>query len=607
LVGVETKLEVPPNPSLGHLALPLFSLGTTIPALPSPFGLIAKVAQQRNYLNFKADIPKLASVLFAQVREKGINYCSLLTDGKRVIIEHTSANPLHPMHIGHARNAFLGDSLARLMRARGHNVSTHFYVDDMGLQVMIATIGFKRSPKKPDRVKPDHWIGFVYAVSNIMYELAELKPKLAEGNPEYADLIKKRDELAGYAESLREKFPDEFDQITSALSGMSLEEWNQEIAAMIKGMESGDPSVTNPVRDLVNLALDGFKQTLGEAGIQFDQWDWESEQASGDEMKALLSALSSSPFRIDYKGVVALDCESIAKQPEVAKKILPETKLQKEIPPMVLTRADGSTLYQTRDVLYSLRKLAAADEVYNVIGAEQTLAQLQVKLALFALNHPKAAHLHHVPYELVRLPGRRMAGRYGSYVTLDEVMSLAITMASNEVRKRNPDMEEAALLEAAKAIGIGAVKYALISVNAQKVVEFEIERALNFDENSAPFLQYAAVRSRNVLSVAERRGINKPTSPDFSRLTDPDEEKLVLLCSRLPDTAAYAADSLHVEALASHLMDIANAFNSYYTRVPILAAGDDETVQARLALAEAVSMAITSGLSLLGIDVPKKM
>ena len=598
---------MPPNPSLGHLALPLFSLGTTIPALPSPFGLIAKVAQQRNYLNFKADIPKLASVLFAQVREKGINYCSLLTDGKRVIIEHTSANPLHPMHIGHARNAFLGDSLARLMRARGHNVSTHFYVDDMGLQVMIATIGFKRSPKKPDRVKPDHWIGFVYAVSNIMYELAELKPKLAEGNPEYADLIKKRDELAGYAESLREKFPDEFDQITAALSGMSLEEWNQEIAAMIKGMESGDPSVTNPVRDLVNLALDGFKQTLGEAGIQFDQWDWESEQASGDEMKALLSALSSSPFRIDYKGVVALDCESIAKQPEVAKKILPETKLQKEIPPMVLTRADGSTLYQTRDVLYSLRKLAAADEVYNVIGAEQTLAQLQVKLALFALNHPKAAHLHHVPYELVRLPGRRMAGRYGSYVTLDEVMSLAITMASNEVRKRNPDMEEAALLEAAKAIGIGAVKYALISVNAQKVVEFEIERALNFDENSAPFLQYAAVRSRNVLSVAERRGINRPTSPDFSRLTDPDEEKLVLLCSRLPDTAVYAADSLHVEALASHLMDIANAFNSYYTRVPILAAGDDETVQARLALAEAVSMAITSGLSLLGIDVPKKM
>ncbi len=597
----EQRLEVPPNVNLGHLALPLFEFKEKKFELTPPTGLIADVALKNGYLNFKADIPALGLLLNQQVNEKGEEYASLKITGKKIIIEHTSANPLHPMHIGHARNAFLGDSMARLMKARGHNVSTHFYVDDMGLQVMIASIGYKAAPFMPKGIKPDHWVGFVYAVSNIMYELAEVSAKLKEAVDDYKSLMEKQDELAGYAETLREKLPSEFDEITSKLSKLSAEDWEKEISRMLRGMETGDPEVKKLVRGLVETALSGFKETLGDTGIGFDQWDWESDLANGEEITALIAALRSSPFAITHKGVLAIDCKAVME----AKSVKPDSPIR-EVPPLVLLRSDGTTLYQTRDILYSIRKLSQADEVYNVVGAEQSTAQLQVKLALYAINHPKAPFIHHVPYEMVRLPGRKMAGRYGSYVTLDEVISSAISLAEKEVKERNPDLDDETLRKSSEAIGIGAVKYALLSVSSQKVVEFQLERALNFEENSAPFIQYAAVRAKSLLNMAEKRGIPESEKPDFRKLTDVDEQRLILLCSMLPDTAAYAADTLHVEALATRLMDIANAFNSYYARVPILNA-ELETAQARLALARSVSMSIRSGLRLLGIDVPEKM
>ncbi len=601
------RLEVPSDLRLGHLALPLFHLHGKPINLVEPSGLIASVNVNNNYLNFKCNIKKLSEATFNQIKEMGENYCNNRVQGMQVIIEHTSANPLHPMHIGHARNAFLGDSLARLMKARGHFVKTHFYVDDMGLQVMIATIGFKNSPKKPEGVKPDHWIGFVYAVANIMYEIAGINSKLNENGSDYSSLVKKRDELIGYAASLREKFPKEFDELSSSLSKMSLNEWERAISTMIRGMEVKDQSTLKLVRDLVNTALLGFKETLDRVNVNFDEWDWESQQATEEDIRGLVESVQDSPFKMLYKGVLAVDCNAVAKLPEASKDLTLIEKAGKEIPPMLLLRSDNTTLYQTRDVIYSIKKLASADEVYNVVGAEQSLAQLQVKLALYAINHPKASRLHHVPYEMVRLPGRKMAGRYGSYVTLDEVIDLAVLMASNEIRRRNPQMDEQALIKSSEAIGIGAIKYALLSVSAQKVVEFQVERALNFEENSAPFIQYAAVRANNILSTASKRGIMIPEEPDFSNLTDEAEQEIILLCSRLPDTVAYAADTLHVEALASNVMEIADKFNSYYARVPVLTADNYSVIGARLALSKIVYMSLRSALSLLGIAIPEKM
>ncbi|MGC8601817.1 MAG: arginine--tRNA ligase [Thermoprotei archaeon] len=597
----EQRLEVPPSITLGHLAFPMFELKEKPSHLPSPSGLVAEVSIKNGYMNFKANISALASLLNEQIEDKREDFASLKIEGNKVIIEHTSANPLHPMHIGHARNAFLGDSLARLMRARGHNVSTHFYVDDMGVQVMIAAIGYRIAPEMPKGIKPDHWIGFVYAVSNIMYELAEVREKLKSNPDDYSSLIQKQDELVGYASSLREKLPKEFDAITSALSNITFDDWNKEIARTLRGLESGDNDVKNLVRQMVGLALEGFRQTLDGVGVRFDQWDWESDLTSADEIAALIAAVRSSPFAISYKGVLAIDCKAVME----ARSLKPETAI-KEVQPLVLLRSDGTTLYQTRDIIYSLKKLALADEVYNVIGAEQSVAQLQVKLALYAVNHPRAGHLHHVPYEMVRLPGKKMSGRYGSYVTLDEVVSTAVALAKKEIKERNEGLDERELANSAQAIGIGAVKYALLSVNAQKVVDFQLEKALNFDENSAPFIQYAAVRAKNLVAKGEEKGLRLQGRIDFSTLSDDDEKRIVLLCSRLPDVSAYAADSIHVESLASHLMEIANVFNSYYSRVPILSS-DGEVAEARLALSRAVYWSLRSGLKLLGIDVPDRM
>ncbi|MDP7975158.1 MAG: arginine--tRNA ligase [Thermoprotei archaeon] len=599
-------LEIPPSATYGHLALPLFSvtLPSSLPVVPQE-SLIAEVRIAGRYLNFIAKTPELALMSYRRALERGERYACLQQERGKIIVEHTSANPLHPMHVGHARNAFLGDSIARLKAARGNKVETHFYVDDMGLQVMIAALGFERAPPMPPGEKPDHWVGFVYAVSNIMYELAQLDHMVKEEPEKYSELVSRRDNLVGYAQALREKHQREFDLLSSALRGLDKDAWEKELSQTLRGMEGGDDRFKKKVEAVVKLALEGFRQTLDKAGVSFDSWDFESTMANPEELKALLAAASASPFAVTYKGTLALNCDAVAKLPKVSAEL--GNLGLKEIPPMVLIRSDGTSLYETRDIIYSMKKLQLADEVYNVVGAEQTLAQLQVKLALFAIGHPKASHLHHVAYEEVRLPGRKMAGRYGSYVTLDELIQTAVTMASQEIRKRNPEIDRESLEKSARSIGIGAVKYSLLSVSAQKAVEFNVTRALDFDQNSAPFMQYAAVRAKSVLRTAEERGICIPSDPRTNQLLHPLEEELVLLCSRLPDVASYAADSLHVESLASHLMTIADRFNSYYASLPIIGAPDAELRGARLALCKLVEISLESGLSLMGIQVPSEM
>jgi arginyl-tRNA synthetase len=275
-----------------------------------------------------------------------------------------------------------------------------------------------------------------------------------------------------------------------------------------------------------------------------------------------------------------------------------------EIPSLTLVRADGTTLYTTRDIPYNLWKFQKAEKVINVIGMEQTLPQLQLKLALCALGHvDEAKNLIHFPYNLVNLPGYKMSSRRGRYITLDETIDEAVKRAYEEVTKRSPSLPEEDKKKISEFVGIGALKYALIEVDPSKPVVFTWDRVLNFEKNSAPYIQYSHARAVSIQRKADRR----PEKPNYSLLDEPIERALILLLARFPEIFIDASDNLRPNEIAEFANALADKFNTFYNALPVIKAKPLELSDARLVLVEATRIVLRNALSILGIEAPERM
>jgi arginyl-tRNA synthetase len=613
--GVEVGLEPPPDPKFGDLAYPCFEAAKQLERNPFDVaveleGLVEQRIKQRSpsivagveaarpgYLNFKADVAELASSLFKAIQASPELYGRLPADRRlRVIVEHTSGNPVHPLTAGTGRNAFLGDALARLLEARGHVVKRHFYVDDVGFQVALAAYAYSLIKGRFEaKGKPDHFVGLLYALANAFMELQRLKGE-AEGEGEEAvEARSKLSEWAATLQELRERDEKLFDVFLEAAQGLNLRE---EALKLNRAYERGDPAALKQVRELCELALQGFKQTLARAGVKIDSWDWESEVAvwSGGAER-LIEALKSTPFTSVEGGALVFDAEEAATALNLKLKL--GVRGDYTIPSLTLTRADGTTLYTTRDIAYALWKLHQADLVISVIGSEQRLAQLQLKIALHAMGRGGDADRYlHYAYELVRLPGQRMSGRRGRYVTLDQLIDEAAARLYVEVEKRWPTLPVDVKREVAERLGVGAVRFALLSVSASKPMTFSWDQVVNFERNSFPFINYAYVRALGIL----RKGGYMPSPVDASKLTEGIERELVLKLSLFPRTVKQAADELRPELLTAYLNELSQLFNSYYEKVDVIHVRDAELRKARLELTHAVKVVVGNGLNLLGIQ-----
>ena len=244
------------------------------------------------------------------------------------------------------------------------------------------------------------------------------------------------------------------------------------------------------------------------------------------------------------------------------------------------------------------------DRVIHVIGVEQSLAQLQLKVALAALGYTDLAeNFIHYSYELVSLPGFKMSSRRGKYVDLDRILDEAVERAKMEVLKRNRNMDGELVDKISRMVGVGAVRYSLISVSPNKKMVFTWDRILDFNRNSGPFIQYAHARACNILAKVEEAF----SDYDSSMLEDELELDLVLIVSRFPEIVMEAADTLRIELITDYLYDVALKFNSFYDSVHVLKSKPIQLRNARLQLVNAVRIVLSNGLSLLGIDAPKRM
>ncbi|UCD45076.1 MAG: arginine--tRNA ligase [Candidatus Bathyarchaeota archaeon] len=620
--GVElpaSRYSKPPNAEMGELSSAVcFQLARTVRQSPAEIAekivksinagsskLVESAEALNGYINFWADIGVFSEFVLTAVASEDTEYGFTKTGApQKVMVEHTSANPISPLHIGNARNSILGDCLVELLKRRGHEVAIHFLVNDVGRQVAMTAYGWQLLGRPEPEGRAELWVGTIYAGVNVINELTKLRGELreAEESGRVMEIAELQGEIENYetaAAELRKRYPKVYDTLQEKLP--QIKDPAAEIVKLNTAYENNEPQAVEDVRKVVGYCIEGFQTSLGEIGIGFESFDFESDLVWRKAAEEVLEELKDTDYIILDEGALILDCDRIAVDMGLKERwgLNPEH----EIPRLVLVRSDGTTLYTLRDMAYSIWKFGKVDRVINVIGGEQRLAQLQLRIALAAMDKLSMGDNQlHYAYELVYLPGVKMSGRLGRYVTLLDVVEKAVELAYEEVDKRTPYLSKEEKTAIANMVGHGAVKYTMLAVDPMKTVTFDWGKALNFETNSAPFIQYSHARACNILKKTE-----ETPEPDYSSLRERRERELLMSLARFPEVFEGSVEELKPGDITAYSNQLADQFNSFYAALPVLKAETQELVGARLRLVDAVRIVLRNALSLLGIDAPERM
>lgn len=565
--------------------------------------LIAAVEDAGGYINFRLNYAIAGPLILNTVAMENENYgLAPVTNPIRVCVEHTSSNPAGPVTMATARNSILGDALARLCAARGHSVIRRFYVDDVGRQVSILAYGYNLLNRPEPEGKADHWFGRLYACTNCAVQVETTKRKLKAIGPDQSDqrakLQTNLDEWVGIAAELEALDKELLGKLVKMVQLENDPE--RAIQELGRKYEQNDKETTHLIRGIVERCLEGIKASLQEIGIVFDKWDWESQLLWDGLVKKTLDRLKQLPFTKPEKDSFVLDANAIVDAYSLREQFGLSSNY--EVPSLTLVRSDGTTLYSTRDIAYSLVKFKDSDRVVNVIASEQTLPQLQIRLALYALGEKEAAlNMVHYAYGLVELPGVKMSKRRAHFITLDEVVEQAKVRVDQTLAERK-QVGSAESQNIIRNIAYGAIKFAMLGVNSAKNLMFTWDRVLSLERNSAPFINYAYTRAGSIL----RKLGKTPNNPDCSLLTHPLEHILLFKVAQLPDVFCEAADQFKPEELATYASAVAEKFHEYYEKVDVIHA-DEQVKNARTALVASIQVVLRNSMELLGIKLSERM
>lgn len=498
--------------------------------------------------------------------EKAVNEQSPL-----VMIEYSSPNTNKPLHLGHVRNNLLGWSLAQIMEANGNRVVKTNIVNDRGIHICKSMLAWKKwgngaTPESTGK-KGDHLIGDYYVAFDQHYrtELAELTAKFkAEGmTDEEAEKRAKED---------------------SPLM--------KEAHDMLVRWEQGDEEVRALWKKMNDWVCQGFNETYKAMGVGFDKIYYESETYLEGKAK-VEEGLAKGLFFRKPDGSVWADLSN-------------EGLDQK-----LLLRADGTSVYMTQDIgTADLRfKDYPIDKMIYVVGNEQNYHFQVLSILLDRLGFKWGKELVHFSYGMVELPNGKMKSREGTVVDADDLMEEMVSAArrTSEELGKFADMTENERNEIARIVGMGALKYFILKVDARKNMLFNPEESIDFNGNTGPFIQYTYARIRSIMRKAEAEGIVLPSVLPNTLPLNEKEVQLIQKLNSFETVVEQAGKDYSPSGIANYCYELTKDFNQFYHDYSILNAESVEAKTLRLALAKNVAKTIKNGMQLLGIEVPERM
>ena len=555
---VERMLQPAREADQGDLSLPCFPFAKVLGIAPAAIAeriknamkeheAILEVNAVNGYLNIRASPTWLASSLLnGAVRYKNTG------SRREVLIEHTSANPNGPFHVGRARNAILGDTLVRLHRLWGDSVTAEYYVDDMGKQVAVLA-----------------WALENMSAGDVEQLLSDREP----ANPQWANKADHQRVRWYQAAQLLRKESDESESIEKT------------IGELVHASEHGDEAVLDAFQAAYQPVLDGMLETLGRLGIVFDRFTKESVFVTNGDVANLMERLGS----LEINGVADNGAQFL----DLGQRGL------KGKTEFFYRRGDGSSLYATRDIAYHQWKWTQCNELINVLGEDHKLQAQQVGLTLEELGERRPEVMF---YSFIKLPEGKMSTRRGNVVFMDDLLEEAQAHAVEVLKERRPDLDEASMTAIAEAVGTSAVRFNIISVSPEKGFTFRWEDALSFEAGSAPFVMYSHTRAcsihRKVMEADASIGDSRTTPPIPETMPDGLVQLLRVLAVH-DDRLAKVVREHRPNLYAEYMLQLSTAYNSFYRDCYII---DEGNVNAfYYAISELARTTLREGMEGLGI------
>ena len=623
IYGLEHQptVEVPPRRELGDLAFPAAlhlarelkkpprAIGEELAAGFEPPGFVREVrVEGPGYLNMFLDRSRSVSLLLG---EPLLDFAT--HDKQKVVVEHTNINPNKAAHIGHLRNAVLGDVVARLLRALGHPVEVQNYIDDTGVQLADVVVGF--------------------------LDLRGLEPSEIAAVPEPFDFHcwDLYSEVRAWMEEDAER---------PRLRAETLHE-----------LERGEGRRAEAGNLIARRIVGRHLATMRRIGVGYDLLTHESAIMG-------LDFFTQAFAQLEERGVIHLEEEGKNSGCWVMPLSQHEEFAGLEDPDKVIVRSDGTVTYVGKDIAYQLWKLGLlgrdfryrhwpeeniwetttegtgehpefgrAWEVVNVIDARQSYLQKIVKAGVAALGFEEAAERSvHFAYEMVSLSAAtakqmgfldeddegdggknlEMSGRRGIGVKADDLLDRLIAKSREEIASRNRDLDEEQLIALAGQIATAALRFFMVKATTTRMIAFDFDEALSFEGDSGPYLQYSAVRARNIRRRLAEEGLESEVDPAAvaelpAEIWADDLWDLALTVAMIPDRVRAAGEGLEPSLVARHALDLAQKFNAVYHRHPILREPDAELRRARLAATRVFARGMAELFGLMGIERPERM
>lgn len=622
----------------------------------------ASIEATNGYINIEFDTQRFANRVVGAIRQQAGEYGRGEQKTDRVMVEYSQPNTHKAFHIGHLRNATLGNTLCRILELSGFEVKKANYIGDIGMHVIKCLWCYERFHygEEPDPGERGRWLGDIYTESdqrvNFRRDVLDLLNELANHDPAFVTMVDRMMKelyrvhevgediayLLGQISNKREIKDDAFydqetipkfwpivgdqlqinlemsrgereqhDDIEDPIPEPSQYEewierwqelsermqwwphvnrWKEEIKEEFQRWERKDPDFVNLWETTKEWSMRDFERIYDEIDVDFDIWFYESEV--------------EEPGREIVKELMEQEIAEISDGLPVVK-IDEKLGLEKETyRTMPVLRSDGTTLYSTKDLALTKHKFEeyGVDRSIWVVDVRQGLYFQQIFKIMELMGFEQAEKCFHLGYEMVTLPSGAMSSRSGNVVLYDDIAQAVLARAREIIDEKNPDLPDEKKDEIAHDVGIGSLKYSMLSRDNNRVIVFDIEESLSFDGHAAPYIQYAHARACRILEKVDQVPDGELTFQDLTT----EEIDLIQQIAIFPSEIQRAASEYKPLFVATYVYELAKKFNDFYRACPVIQASEPQK-SARIALVDATRQVLANGLKAVGIKAPEVM